>query len=1442
MKHPFRSRILSFFLCLMMALSFVPSAGAEQTAVLTAGDVNADTEISAADALLALQYSVELIRLNEAEFKAADVDGNDEVNPTDALYILQYVVELIDRFPADDLEPDPDPDYGFDPNPGPDMEVDLENMIRVTDSPYHAKGDGATNDRAAIQAAIDDAHKAGGGTVGLTAGRTFLTANLLMRSNVVLYFEDGAMLKQSNNPDDFVDPLNNFEPKRPLYGHDYVAAEWGHSMYYNYPLIYAAEGTENITITGKGIIEMTRGGEDCAQTMHMCPIGMYKTSKFEISDITIQKYNAYAFHPYNCDHGLVKNVTVTDPTDGTTDGFSMANCQDMRITGCRTTTGDDGMYIFSVYDDPRSGTWSSTLDPQPSKNYQIDNNHCTLTWDATKAFCFISWGSACPDQRKTEISNVYIHDNYFQRLGIWLGHWKDGQFAFDGSTSPMKNIRFENNEIGEIDSTFQSATMSDVVGFDCMRSMKNTDFEYTADAWWSSRGTAGAKNDSVGQDGEWYGYIDCSKDSALYQGIYHYSNANYKFKAKAKTGEGPARLFVRSMATGKLAASKEITSTDWQDVEFTFSVPEDGNYHIGIERGDATGGIACIDSVECSPMYEDIAGEPEGYTVLTDQLPSELSNGGGYRNELGIRFKPKAYGKITHARLYTSAQEGGVHFVSVWDYATKQLVSNEIYEWNILPGYEGWREFRLPEAVPVEAGKMYVLSVTAGPDCMFVLDKSMNTVIENEYLVTPATSGISSASAITEFHKMPTNIIEGWNFFRDLVFVPDEVQPDPDPEPDPEPEPDPDPNGETIFTTQLPQILNDDGGGGGRQTELGMMFSSKVKGTVPQVRLYTSAEEEGVHTVRLWDYEAKDVVSGPWEWDVAGGTEGWRVFDLPEAVSIEAGKKYVLSISSGPNFYYARTVGELTNPITNGNLTAHHGMYTYEVDTMPDNIYIDLYFRDIIFVPDAEQPEPVPEQVAEIISQIAALPETITLNEKAQIEAVRAGYNDLTEDHKALVDNLDKLLAAEAEIVKLEADAEKADAVIALIDALPSAEEVTLEDAGQVASARAAYNALTKAQKALVGADKLQKLEALEAKLPAPEPEPGYSLMDGKIPAEERNGGNPNELGIRFTPKTCGRITRARVYTSANESGIHYVSVWDYATGQRVSDAIYEWDIEAGLEGWREFVLPEEVFVYAGREYVLSVSTGPDSLYMVDTSMNTALENDYLITPETSGICSANPAVDFNTMPTQILDGWNFFRDVVFVPMEENAQTIFTDQTPQLYDTGVYELGTLFSSDVSGSITHVRLYTSAQESGTHTIRLWEYETGTQIAGPYEWDIEAGINGWRTFVLPEAIRVEADKQYVLSVSTGSFGSYARTVGLLSEPLVNGHLTAYGSLYTDQLDTMPAISLNDTHFRDFVFVPDSEPSQSSVSGRSTLIAQLPKREGYDASKAKMDTSRF
>ena len=126
----------------------------------------------------------------------------------------------------------------------------------------------------------------------------------------------------------------------------------------------------------------------------------------------------------------------------------------------------------------------------------------------------------------------------------------------------------------------------------------------------------------------------------------------------------------------------------------------------------------------------------------------------------------------------------------------------------------------------------------------------------------------------------------------------------------------------------------------------------------------------------------------------------------------------------------------------------------------------------------SEMDQAVADKVAD---QINGLNDEITLADKDAVDAAKAAYDALTNDQKALVaeEVKAKLTAAVDTIASLEqAEADKEAAANVINEINKINENVTLDDQSAVAAARAAYDALTKEQKALVtNLDKLTKAE-----------------------------------------------------------------------------------------------------------------------------------------------------------------------------------------------------------------------------------------------------------------------------------------------------------------------------------------------------------------------------
>lgn len=155
-------------------------------------------------------------------------------------------------------------------------------------------------------------------------------------------------------------------------------------------------------------------------------------------------------------------------------------------------------------------------------------------------------------------------------------------------------------------------------------------------------------------------------------------------------------------------------------------------------------------------------------------------------------------------------------------------------------------------------------------------------------------------------------------------------------------------------------------------------------------------------------------------------------------------------------------------------------------------------------------------------------------------------------------------------------------------------------------------------------------------------------------------------------------------------------------------------------------------------------------------------------------------------------------------------ESIFTTQTPAVFaNDSFYELGTVFRTLSDGHVTKVRVYTNAAESGAHQVRIWDGVSSSPVAF-HTWNITGGTAGWKEFTLPTPLRVLANMEYTVSVSTSSDHWYAATNGGFNAPITSGNLVTHvgSGVYSYSSGARPYQTYqNSNYFRDVVF--EAEP---------------------------------
>ena len=220
---------------------------------------------------------------------------------------------------------------------------------RVTE--FGAVPDGRTLCTTAIAKGIASLASQGGGRLVFPAG-IWLTGPIVMKSNIALHTEEGALIQFSND----------------------------HSLFSAAGLIHG-ENLENIAITGPGIIDgageawrhvkkgkltesqwktMTaKGGRFADKGQTWYPRASEDTwrprllvlrdcTRVLLEGTTFQNSPEWNLHPHNCDDLTIRNIIVRNPWYSQNgDGLDLDACRNVIVRGARLDVGDDALCLKS---------------------------------------------------------------------------------------------------------------------------------------------------------------------------------------------------------------------------------------------------------------------------------------------------------------------------------------------------------------------------------------------------------------------------------------------------------------------------------------------------------------------------------------------------------------------------------------------------------------------------------------------------------------------------------------------------------------------------------------------------------------------------------------------------------------------------------------------------------------------------------------------------------------------------------------------------------------------------------------------------------------------------------------------------------------------------------------------------------------------------------------
>jgi polygalacturonase len=319
----------------------------------------------------------------------------------------RYLIIKINNYPelviaADDLETDVPPASG----------TGIFNVV----TSYGADPTGSTLCTTALQGAIDAASAAGNGTVYIPEG-VYLISNLVLKSNIKIYMESGAVLRATGKGEDY----------RKCYQKNSVPMDgtW---------LIYTNRNADNIKIYGRGTIDGNgyQMRYNATKKMLMTILMPLQCSNFTVDGIIFRDSGLWGTTLTRSNNLTFLNTKHFNENDNEyeNDAVDVQECQNVLFKHSIAISEDD-TYSTKTWEsstDIAANWWG---DPEVLSNVVFDD---CVAWSRCATFK-VGFG-VCQDQENITVKNSI---SYKSMRAIAVNH--------KYCPKPVRNIRFENIDI-----------------------------------------------------------------------------------------------------------------------------------------------------------------------------------------------------------------------------------------------------------------------------------------------------------------------------------------------------------------------------------------------------------------------------------------------------------------------------------------------------------------------------------------------------------------------------------------------------------------------------------------------------------------------------------------------------------------------------------------------------------------------------------------------------------------------------------------------------------------------------------------------------------------------------------------------------------------------------------------------------------------------------------